>query len=193
MTEGCTVHDTGKATHLRPGSASRPHRTPPGRRGAARSGKEDPPGAASASSRTDTASPGPCPGGSHEPAGTEGCAGLWGSERRRRKRMAWYSLTRQVKSWRMSLLSYLQNVWLGKGPHAHPQHSQRGDCSICEFWPPTFLHPHAGNSISFLLGNRLPRTRVPHCNRGFSRRSQSQNSTPKASGVDTTTPGPSEH
>lgn len=190
MTEGGTVHDTGKATHLRPGSASRPHRTPPGQRGAARSGKEDPPGAASASSRTDTASPGPCPGGSHEPAGTEGCAGLWGSERRRRKRVVFPNSAGKIVENESPVLSA---KWLRKGPHAHPQHSQRGDCSICEFWPPTFLRPHAGNSISFLLGNRLPRTRVPHCNRGFSRRSQSQNSTPKASGVDTTTPGPLEH
>lgn len=79
------MRTVGKGTHLCPGSASPPHRIPPGEQGVARSEGGNPPGVAFASSGTGAASPGPCPGGSHEPAGTEGCVHLWESETRRVK------------------------------------------------------------------------------------------------------------
>lgn len=121
------VHSVGKGTHLCPGSASRQHRIPPGGQGVARSEGADPPGAAFASSRTGIASPGLYPGGSPEPAGTEGCAHLWESKRRR-KPVEWCSLTQPTKLWKTSLLSYLQNTYWEK------DHTVNHDAVKGELW-----------------------------------------------------------
>lgn len=94
MIEGCIVYDIGKVTYLRFGSVSRSYRIFLGRRGVVRFGKEDLFGVVFVSLRIDIVFFGFCLGGSYEFVGIEGCVGFWGFERRRRKRMAWYFLTR---------------------------------------------------------------------------------------------------